>query len=340
MAGKKTELSQRGLKKRKPIELTGLDFGASGIKAVRLRKSRGEFTVVAADIFAPADFLNDPSPIQVPKGLLTNYTALCYAGEHAFARVINLPGSKEVPTEAMVREQLNVDAEYRAIARSLGRIPGRQEWGFLGVAVPERDVKALLAQVPEGPPAPFSLEVGAFAAFSLWFHGTSEEVREKEAVCLIEGGETVTYFAFVNQGVVCFVGKVNIGCRAMRSHIQSEMGLDDELATAILHGESIDISAGINKVCAGILRQLAVSRDFMERHHKCRISQAVVYGGAGDIPYFRAAVAESLGTELRRGDPFKGLQIESGALPEHIAEQKHRLAAAAGAALGGLMDDE
>jgi Tfp pilus assembly PilM family ATPase len=337
---KSPDRAKKAPKKRKPAELLGLDFGTSAIKAVRLRKNKGQISLVQADIFAPVDFVADPSAIHVPKTLLTHYAALCYSGEHAFARVINLDSSKETPSEAYIREQLNVDNKYRAVARPLGRIPGRQEWGFLGVAVPETTIKALLAQVPAGPPAPFSIELASFANFTAWLHGASEAEKTQEAVCLIEGGESTTCFAFINKGTVCFVGKYNIGCRALRNQIREEMGMDDDLAASILRGDSIDISASISKVAGGLLRQLAISRDFMERHHKCQVRKIVMYGGVSGVPYFCHAVAESLSAELRRGDPFLNIQVDQEVLPERVLGQEYRLGGAVGAALGGLIDEE
>ena len=101
-------------------------------------------------------------------------------------------------------------------------------------------------------------------------------------------------------------------------------------------GATIDISQSVHELASPFLRQLSISRDFVERQENCKISRAYLSGGMAMIWNWVKELREAMGLEVQTWDPFQGLALAPGAYPEALAGQQPRFAAAVGAALGVL----
>jgi Tfp pilus assembly PilM family ATPase len=85
------------------------------------------------------------------------------------------------------------------------------------------------------------------------------------------------------------------------------------------------------------LKQLSISKDFIERHQGCRISKAYVSGGCALIPHLSTVLGQELQSEVVLWNPLEKIRYERGAIPKTLAGQGSRFAAAIGAAIGGLL---
>lgn len=326
------------LKQRMAPSLVGIDFSTTATKVVRLKKNRSDLVLQGIDLLPPVDFGAPSRRMELPRNMLANYACLTYTGTSSVIRMVNTPladGETEVP-EKKLRELLNVEQEYRVSAALARRGQGRQDSGFLAAAIPEDDVQFLLSMFPAGPPAPASVEISGLSFVQAFFHARGRECGD-EAVCLIEAGEAVSHFAIVNRGVVVLVGKFGFGGRTLRDKVAQDLGVDDELAGTILTDPSINISTTISDVMTPFFKQLSISKDFIERHQSCRISRMYVSGGLSLMRHWSTVLGQMLHAEVLSWSPFEQVQMDHPHLiPENLAGQETRFAAAMGAAIGGL----
>ena len=322
-------------------ELTGIDFSTTGVKIVRLRKLKGNITLVGADLLPPVVLGSESSELLVPKNLVSNYAALSFTGEASVIRVIQMAceaGAKAEDIEPALRQHLNVDENHRAGCYVIQQGKGKQESSLLAVAIPKSDFSNLMYRFNSGAPAAYSLELSGLAAFSgfLQLHGTQ---YADQAVCLIESGARVTMLAFVVRGQPVLVARFALGAELLNKRIEADLGVDGEMARTILAGGSVDISGSVDAIMTPFLRQLSVSRDFVERQSKIRVSHAFISGGPAKAAYWTLPIREALGLPCEAWDPMAGVKMMSGAWPEKLENQQHRFAGAMGAALGGLSEE-
>ena len=332
------KLLENSRAQRRSVDLVGVDFSSTSTKVVRLKKSNNEISLMGIDLLPAVDFSTAARRVELPKNLLSHYACLAYSGSASIVRMVNAPlgGEDETLPDAKLRELLNAKEDYRVSAKLIKRGQGRQDSSFLAAAIPADDVAFLLNQFPAGPPAPASVEVAGLSYISAFLHARGEEVQN-EAVCLIEAGESSTHFAFLNKGVVVLVGRFEVGGAKMRGKVAKDLGVDEELADSIMADRSINISTVVLDTMTPFLKQLSISKDFIERHQSCRISKIYVSGGVGLMSHWTELVGQYMQSEIVRWYPFEKIQcVPPQLLSADLARQSPRFAAAVGAAIGGL----
>lgn len=290
------------------------------------------------DLLPAIDFGSSARRIELPRNMSANYGCLTYTAKSAVVRMVNalLPeGQTELP-DSKLRELLNVEDNHRVSAMLAKRGTGRKDSSFLAAAIPEDDVEFLLSMFPSGPPAPASVEVAGLSFVTAFLNARGDECRD-EAVCLIEAGESISHFVFINNGAVVLVGKFGFGGKTLLDKVVKDLGVDEELAGSILTDQSINISTTMSDVMTPFFKQLSISKDFIERHQGCRISKVYVSGGLSLMPNWSSMVEQMLHVTVLPWSPFENVQCDhSNIIPEHLASQATRFAAAMGAAIGGL----
>jgi Tfp pilus assembly PilM family ATPase len=333
---KKTIKGSR-IKNRAP-SFIGIDFSTTATKVVRLKKNKSDIVLMGIDLLPAVDFSQGARRIELPRNMLAHYGCLTYTGTSSVVRMVNTPlaeGQTEL-SENKLRELLNVAEDYRVSSAIAKRGQGRQDTSFLAAAIPEDDVQFLLSMFPAGPPAPASVEVAGLSFVPAFLRARGEECSE-EAICLIEAGESVSHFVFINKGTVVLVGKYGFGGSNLRAKVVQDLGVDDELAATILTDQSINISTTIDDVTTPFFKQLSISKDFIERHQGCRISKIYISGGLSLLPYWSTLIKQKLNVEAISWSPFENLQLDHpNIIPEHLADQETCFAAAMGAAIGGF----
>ncbi len=322
---------------RRLTDVVGIDFSTTSTKVVRLKKNKGEMSLVGVDLLPALDFGSASQQIELPRNMIANYSCLAYSGSAAVVRMIKdpLPAEEITLSEARLRELLNLEDHFRVSATLIKRGTGRQDSHFITAAIPEDDVRFLLNIFSSGSPAPASIEVAGLSFIAAFLNARGDECAN-ESVCVIESGESVSNFAFINQGEIVLVGKFGFGGGMLRSKVVKDLGVDDELAGSILQDRSINISATISDVMTPFLKQLSISKDFIERHHGCRVSKVYVSGGLSLLPHWASVFKSMIHAEIIHWSPFEKIQYDSEVLPESLAKQATRFSAAMGAAIGGL----
>jgi Tfp pilus assembly PilM family ATPase len=320
---------------RRLANLLSLDFATSGIKAVRLKKTKEQIVLAAADILPNIAESAEERPV-LSKPLSAYYVALCATMDNTIMRVFPqiLPEENE-DIEAIVRENLSTASDYRTSGLVLSRARGKRESSVLGVAVPEKTVQRYLSLFASGAPAPRSLEISGLAAFSAFLFNYGAQT-ENQTICLIETGARYTYAAFLCRNQLQLVNRFDVGGDMLQRQVQGALGVDTEMAETILSGGSVDVSGPIRQVLNPFTRQLSIYREFVERQSKSSLSGVYISGGQATSSYWQAAVKEVLGVVPQIWDPFEKISIAQGAFPEKFKGQEPRFAAAVGAALAGM----
>lgn len=318
-------------------DLVGIDFATTATKVVRLKKNKSDLSLVGLDVLPAIDFGSAARRMELPRNICSYYGCLAYNGPESLVRMVNapLPAEQEALPEAKLRELLNVEDNFRVGASLVKRGKGRQDSSFLAAAIPQDDIRFLLNMFPSGSPAAASVEVAGLAFVAAFLHARGASVAN-EAVCLLEAGETACHYVFLNQGTVTLVGKLSFGARTIREKLAADLGVDDELAASILNDRSINITGSVEAVIGPFLKQLSISKDFIERHQGCRVSKVFVSGGLSLLPNVSEEVGRMLHAEAVKWSPLENIQCEPDAVPDVLEKQITRFSAAIGAAIGGF----
>ncbi len=319
------------------VELIGIDFSTTATKVVRLKKIKGEISLVGMDLLPVVDLGSSNPSIELPRTTTTHYGCVAYSGLSSVVRMVNAPlaTDQESIPDAKLREMLNVEDDFRVSATLVSRGAGKLDSSFLAAAIPQADVDCMLGLFSSGSPALASVEVAGLAFIPAFLHARWAEV-EKESVCLLDAGESVTHFVFLNKGAVGLVGKLSFGMRSLREKLAQDLGVDDDLADSILRDRSINISTSLQGVMEPYLKQLSISMDFLERHQGGRVSKIYVSGGLSLLPSWSSEVERMMNAKVFHWSPLENIQCAPDLLADDLRAQATCFSAAIGAAIGGF----
>jgi len=329
----------KGRQRKSPTEILGVDFGSTGLKIVRMRNNKGQIALLAADILPPFEVPESATGhnirLKVPKAFQANYTAMAVTGAGAAVRLLNMQGHVDAENlkEADVREQVGLSDEFRVSHVVLPLVRGKQETKVLVVGLPEKESKAVLSLVPYGPPAPCCLAISGLAAMTAFVHGPGADLPH-DAVAVIESGAKITYMALFHKKTLALVRKFDFGADTIVARVQQQLGVDQETARGIIADGSFDISQPVHEVMDPFLRQLTISKDFVERREDCVVGAVYLSGGTTQSRYWMDEVTSAVGIDAIQWNPFEYVEVAPNAYPDELKGQESRFAAAIGACLG------
>lgn len=326
--------------KRRPQEIAGFDFSSSGVKVVRLRFANSQWSLLAADIL-PASVREDGTLARpaISKALMTNYAAIAYSASACVVRVVaHTISHSQTDVERQVRDQIGLDTSYRLSFIPTGQVTkGRNENRVLAVAIPDQEAVDILGTFADGAPAPYSLEVAGLASLNAALAGPVARAPEVPA-CLLDCGSRVSTIVFVHKGAIILARKLDVGGDAVVDRVQKNLGVDREMAENIMSEGAIDISQSVREVIDPFLRQMMISRDYVERQENCRVTTVWITGGMSMSAYWVNEIRKATGMNVQSWNPLEDLQVAGGALPQKFQGQESRFAAAIGAAKGALSE--
>jgi Tfp pilus assembly PilM family ATPase len=281
---------------------------------------------------------------ELPKALLTNYVALAFSPAGSVVRVVaqqggTLHGTPESDQQA--RSQIGLDDSFRLMSVASGQAQqvnkGRAENKVLAVGVPDADARSLLALFKERAPAPYSLELSGLASLNAAVKSAMSDAPD-EPVCLLDCGARVSMMVFMNKGAVILARKLDVGGDAVIERVEKFMGVDRAMAESIMSEGAIDISSAVREVSDPFLRQVMISRDFVERQENCQVGRVLITGGMAMSAYWLEELRRTTGMSVSGWDPLAGLQFAGQGAPKVLDGQACRFSAAIGAARGALED--
>lgn len=330
----------RGERARKvPPEIAGADLGSTGVKVIRVRNNKRTLSLVGADILPRLDLPDAPEGHAVrfrpPNNLQTNYVAITVSGRSSNIRLLSLTGHTAGAelTEAKVRELVGAGPDMRLGYTVLPLIKGKAEKRVLAVSMPEKEIQTILSLVPSGPPAAYSIEVSGLAALTAFERGVGADCPY-DGVIVIEAGVQTTLIALYAKRHLMLIRKFDFGGDSVLAKVQQQLGVDRETAQGIIADGSFDISQPVHEVMDPFLRQLTISRDFVERREECSVGAVFLSGGVTLSRYWAEELYRATGLEIVAWNPLAQFSMSAGSFPEQFVGQESRFAAAAGAVLG------
>lgn len=317
-------------------DVLGLDFGISGTKAVRLKKTDEKISLLAADILPSLSPTGGSASISVPRPLHARYAAMATSAPGAVVKLLTLPLHSDKPTDVHVNELMGLgeSADFRVGYEHV--FDSRTERRVLAVALPDASARALCHLFPTGIPAPCSIEVSGLATMTAFAHGPGAK-HKGDTVAVLDFGATTAYVAFFNKGVMSLIRKFDFGSVPILKKLQESLGVDEDVAFGILNDQSFDISKILRQTMEPFLQQMTISWDFVERRENSPISHLYVCGGLTTMKSWRDEVKEIAGHEPTTWDPFEALDVQPSAIPSKLKGQESRFAAAVGAAYGAML---
>ncbi len=321
--------------KKGPQDIVGVDLDPSGVRCVRIRKNGGVMTVSAADML-PAVALDSGAnnPLHLPKHLLARNVAICFPGEHAVVKLLNLPGQLDDAMQANIKDHMGIEeGDYRIAYQIVSHGHARAETKLLTIAVSEAESKAACAFFPVGLPAPIALEISGLASITAFLHGPAMAHKE-QAVGVIEQGARVTLAAFFNKGELVLIRKFDSGHFDLLDRIRKDLGVDQATAENIVADGSFDVSQIIKEAAEPFIKQLVISKHFIERRENCLIAKLYLPDGKGVSRDWQNEVKSAVSLNVEFWNPFEGMTIGPEAIPKQYADRLSCFTGAIGAALG------
>lgn len=323
-----------------PSDLVSVDIGNTGIKAVRMRKTKEANQVVAVDVLPPAlnqgDLASGIVPLDLPQKLKARYVSLAIAGEGATVKLLSFPGPFKDSSIDKVIESLGIEdiEKYRIAYKLISEGHGRSESRILAVGLPENLAQTAALLFPVGRPAPFSLEISGLASITAFLNGPATK-HKNDAVAAIDFGDNASTFTLFNKGTLALVRRFEIGTDDIVDKVQESLGVDRETAQGIITDGAFDISQSVSEIMEPLIKQLIVSRDFVERRENCSIVRLYASGGVVLSHDSLDEMRSSMGIEVDTWNPFEAenLVIMPDAIPAHLKGQEWRFTAAVGSCL-------
>jgi hypothetical protein len=130
--------------------------------------------------------------------------------------------------------------------------------------------------------------------------------------------------------------KLDRGTGSVLRRVEDMLGVDRATAKGIMSDGSFDISHAAKETLDPLVKQLIVSRDFVERRENCRVSAFYISGYLVGSRDTQDEIRSALEVDVSAWDPFDGLTVADGALPETLAARSGEFAAAVGTCQAAL----
>lgn len=332
--------SRRGLQ-----EVLGVDVSTTGVKLIRLKRGKEGLIVVNAALMQPMTLPANPDDtgkrdrIELPKGFRVRASAISYTAPRAVVRLLNLPGFPRggATADQMVREHVGLEKGYRLGYAVSAQARGRSETSLVAVGVPEEEAAGLLAVGNAGSAPPVSVEVSAMAALTAFVRGPASKSGEFP-IGLIEAGAEVTCLSIFHRGNPVLLRKFEFGGREILQRVMRQFHVDEDTARSIMADSSFDISNAVQEAVGSFLRQLSISREFVERKVGKPVQEWYLAGGLALVACWEDILSDLVQREVQIWNPLENLYLVPGGWPAELEGQEVRFAAAVGAAIGALED--
>ncbi|MFC1496931.1 hypothetical protein ACFLS1_00470 [Verrucomicrobiota bacterium] len=325
--------------KRGPSDLVGIETRNDGTRVVRMRKNDEELSVISADTLPPVNIPEEseavsPAPLDLPGKLKAKYASIAISSKNATVKLLSFPGRFDAEAEAKVVDSLGLEKpdDFRIGYKLISEGKGKSESKVLAVAVPEIQAQSAVMLLSHGRPAPFSLEISGLAAMTA-FSRSPKIHKENESVGAIYFEESTTTFVIFHKRLPALVRTFDIGTNTILDKVQETLGVDKDTAQGIIADGAFDISQAVSKIMGPLVKQLIVSRDFVERRENCHVAKIYASGGLIVSRDSLNEMQQSLGIDIDFWNPFDGLNMAPNAYPESLSGQEWQFSAAVGACL-------
>ncbi len=328
-------------RKKAPTDVVGLDVGGVTTRVVRLKRSGAGITLVAADLFprqalpALEGELVLPQPLIMPKAVRAMHAAIAVTSPQASIRLLAVPSGAESLQHLNFNELLGITEGSEArISYEVLATEGREQ-SILASALPEKQARWAVAMLPQGVPAPCSLQAAGSAVLNCFAHELTAHHGDVPAI-FVQVGTDVTDVAAFYKGKLALYRQCMLGSASIVKTVRDRFGIEEELVPGVLEDDLIDASQPIATAIDPFLRQLVLAREFVERKRSCRIEKVLLCGALMGTKHWTAHIVKTLGITPEAWNPLATLPCPPEALTERVKGMESRFATAVGAALAVL----
>jgi Tfp pilus assembly PilM family ATPase len=321
-------------------EIVAFDFCVDETRCARLRLSNGKIHLVGADILPPLQAVEGGAnkvathPISLPKNMVCRHAAFCLQSKEAIVKLLNFPGHFEAGAEAKIREDIGIgEGEYRIGYKILGYSHTRVETKLLAVAFPEKIILGYLRHFSVGWPVPVSVEVAGLAAINVFINSYLETCTD-ESIGVVQFEDDLSFFAFFHRKELVLIRKYEFGYNNILSEIQRRLNVNRETALNVVSDHSFDISQMIREVCDSFVRQIVISKHFVERRENCRVARIFIPSSVVASQRIAQEIRVASEVEIEQWDPLKALVYQPDMLTAKLAGRSYVFAALIGAGIG------
>lgn len=316
-----------------PRDVVGIEFRSDAPRALRLKRVNQKNVLVAAEALAP-EAAKPGVPLALPASLKGVHASLIYDGEDALAKMISLPGTAAIE-ESRLREALGLDKEeqWRISHRVLQPGSRRSDSLILCAALPEAKAAELPAKLSASKPVPDCIELSQLAVMNAFAATRAKSASGIQG--LVFADTDYCMFAFFRDGEPILLRRFAGGSGELLERVAGKLNIPPQEAADIVRSGVVDLSGPLADFFTPFIRQVTLSRDFIERHANNRLTHLILGGEPVLCDNLRQNLQASLHVETAIWDPFEEAGLDTSALPA-VESSPWTFFAALGGCLGML----
>ena len=331
----------------------GLDIGSTMLKAVQI-KERTLFAFAYAPTPAGITLASEDeeSLVKLSKavaGLVIggNFSSqdvvVALPESQIFTRVIPFPQMEEKEIASAVQNEaqqyIPLPLEQTALDYEiLG--PSEVKSGqinILLVAAPKALTQRYLKVLRRAGLNPLSLETETMALSRSVVGDTS-----KNPVMVASIGARTTDLSIFSGNTLRFTRSISTGGEALVRALSQHLGFEMEQAQEYFKSYGLlekgskaegKVMTAIRPIFDIIVEEIRRAQAFYSSHHKKQVRRLIVVGGVANLPGIVVYLAEALGVEVGRGDPWRTISVPNSFPKKELAELAPAFAIAVGLAL-------
>jgi len=339
-------------KRRKRLQVVGLDIGSSFVKAVELRPVGNDYELVGFGMGPVPPGAIEQSEIKQPAAVQSAIrqaleqgriqatdAAISMSGGSVIAKRVTLPKMSEAELAESIRweaeQHIPFDIEDVELDFQILRQQGPQLEVML-VAVKKGKVQSYADAVAEAGLGVVIVDVDVFALETQYEHNFS---GDSEVVALVNIGHETTNTNILQGGVNVYARDVFVGGKQYSSTIAQRFDLTPSDADALVRGKQgavswAEIEPVLDLVSQELGQEIQRTLDYFgtTAEHE-RIQRIFLSGGCALIPGLQDFLSSQWGIEVQPADPFKRIKLGPGL----NADVVHKLAPLAAVATGLAM---
>ena len=328
-------------------DFVGLDIGTSTLKGIQVKNKTlvSYYQLQAPGISIVSENPNDLKKISdslskfFAEGKFKTKNVIASVPEsQVFTRVITLPQMGEAEVASAVQNEAQQDIPIPLTEAVLDyEILGVSETepnkiDVLLVAVPNALTRKYVQILKNAGLTPLSLET-EIIALSRSIVGDSTY-----PVMVASIGATTTDLAIFSAGALRFTRSISTGGQALERALAQTFKLEPGQAAEYIRTYGLEeklegkVMGAIKPVFDIIVEELKRAQAFYSSRGKKQVNRLVLVGGTANLPGVLVYLAEALGIEVARGNPWETITIPANFPRDYLEENAPSLAVAAGLA--------
>lgn len=334
-------------------EFVGLDIGTTSLKAVQIKaktlrafayvptppgvtlaaedkESLAKLSAALADLFLRGNFGGRDVAVALPESQI-------------FTQVVSFPQMEAEEIAAAVQNEAQqytpLPLEETALDYEiLGPSEVKPEQiDILLVAAPKALTQRYVSLLRQAKLNPLSLEPEAIALSRSVVGDTS-----KHPVMVASIGARTTDLSISSGGTLRFTRSISTGGEALVRALSQSLGFEMEQAQEYFKSYGLlekgsraesKVMSAIRPIFDIIVEEIRRALAFYTSHHRKQVRRLVLVGGVANLPGIVIYLAEALGVEVERGDPWETISIPDTFPKKELAELAPAFAVAVGLAL-------